>query len=584
MLTVSLLAALAAKSVVLAGATLALLRLARRRTPAERSLIAHLGLLAILLVPLAALILPEWAPLPQHLFAQSSSSAATSIPLASAPPAIAAASGVDAASEVQSSGTVLSLDQIAVWVYAVPLIIMFALMSLAVLRLFGMRRRAEVLVDGDWLSALAGAQRRMGFKHGTALLVSAELRSPISWGVVRPTILLDPRAASSVNDAEAIIAHEMAHVARLDWAKLLVARLACALFWFNPLVWALARESHHLREEAADDSVLLTDIAGSDYATLLVNAARHDNSGALIAAHGVAPGKNSLRRRIVRVLDADARRGPARTGWSVVGLVAVLAIASPLAAFTTVATQAVATAQPPHPARVVHRPAERSVPAPAPAAPQPVALTAAPVAGAPQIEPKISDVPRERDGKVDIDALIAFKATGVTPAYISEMRDALPGSDPQELIGARAVGMDAAYARAMRAIDPQADLGTLIGARAVGVTPDYAQEMRRHFPRLKLEDLISMYATGVTVQDIKAMRASGMDVASPEDVVGVRAITGRRGPPARPRTPRPPRTVRVDQSGTTTIATSHGTYTVRTGPKGTARTVAIARPPEDEDR
>src|SRR3546814_2039916 len=91
----------------------------------------------------------------------------------------------------------------------------------------------------------------MGFKHGTALLVSEELRSPISWGVLRPTIVLSPHAVAAVGEAEAIIAHELAHVARLDWAKLLAARLACALFWFNPLVWMLARESHQLREEAA---------------------------------------------------------------------------------------------------------------------------------------------------------------------------------------------------------------------------------------------------------------------------------------------------------------------------------------------
>ena len=96
-----------------------------------------------------------------------------------------------------------SPETLAVWVYALPLAVMFGMMLLAVMRLFAMRRRAEVLVDGAWLSALAGAQRRMGFKHGTALLVSEELRSPISWGVLRPTILLDPRAVSAVGDAEA---------------------------------------------------------------------------------------------------------------------------------------------------------------------------------------------------------------------------------------------------------------------------------------------------------------------------------------------------------------------------------------------
>ena len=78
----------------------------------------------------------------------------------------------------------------------------------------------------------------------------------------------------------------MAHVARLDWAKLLISRIACALFWFNPLVWMLAREAHQLREEAADDAVLGADIEDTEYARLLVGVARHQCRGMLIGAHG----------------------------------------------------------------------------------------------------------------------------------------------------------------------------------------------------------------------------------------------------------------------------------------------------------
>ncbi len=66
--------------------------------------------------------------------------------------------------------------------------------------------------------------------------MSDDLVSPVSWGVMRPVILLDSRALAATDEAEAIIAHELAHVARLDWAKLLVARIATALFWFNPFV------------------------------------------------------------------------------------------------------------------------------------------------------------------------------------------------------------------------------------------------------------------------------------------------------------------------------------------------------------
>ena len=191
-----------------------------------------------------------------------------------------------------------------------------------------------MLVDGHWLSALARAQRRMGFKHGTALLTSDELASPISWGLMRPVILLNSRAVEASGEAEAIIAHELAHVARMDWVKLLLARVATALFWFNPLVWMLAREAHQLREETADDAVLAADIGDTDYAQLLVGVARHECPGLLLGAHGVAPSKSSLARRVARVLDGKSVRGPAARSFALGVFVGAVLVAAPLAALT----------------------------------------------------------------------------------------------------------------------------------------------------------------------------------------------------------------------------------------------------------
>ena len=202
------------------------------------------------------------------------------------------------------------------------------------MRLIALRARADVLVDAHWLSALARAQRRMGFKHGTALLTSDELASPISWGLMRPVILLNSRAVEASGEAEAIIAHELAHVARMDWIKLLLARVATALFWFNPLVWMLAREAHQLREETADDAVLAADISDTDYAELLVGVARHECPGLLLGAHGVAPSKSSLARRVARVLDGKSVRGPAARSFALGVFVGAVLVAAPLAALT----------------------------------------------------------------------------------------------------------------------------------------------------------------------------------------------------------------------------------------------------------
>ena len=64
MLTTAMLLGLAWKSVVVAALTLGLLRLVRSRTAGERSMIAHAGLMALLALPAAILLLPQWAPLP----------------------------------------------------------------------------------------------------------------------------------------------------------------------------------------------------------------------------------------------------------------------------------------------------------------------------------------------------------------------------------------------------------------------------------------------------------------------------------------------------------------------------------------
>lgn len=482
------------KSLVLGAITLLLLKIASRRLPAERSLIAHIGLLAIMALPLAIILLPEWAPLPKTLVSPAASaerpSGTASLPVPLSPLILAdtetdppgAASDVDSGmSGTTPRGSSLDTQTLLFGAYAIPFAVFAGIMLIAVARLFRMRARAAVVVEPAWLSALAQAQRRMGFKHGTALLVSAELRSPISWGIVRPTIVLDPRAARAVNDAEAIIAHELAHIARLDWAKLLLARIACAVFWFNPFVWLLARESHQLREETADDTVLMTNIAGSDYATLLVSAARHDNRGVLIAAHGVAPAKSSLRRRVERVLDGSVERGAVTGRWTVASAALFIALAAPLAAFSPIGTEAETAS-------------EGSINSDASWVPS---LDAEDVAGrsdpdflaAADVSVNDADTTAspadaegiERSVRVDADDVIAAKATGMTPDYAAEMRSVVGDVAFDELIGARAVGVDADYVRAMRVIDRHAELDEITGARAVGVTPDYARQMRAYF-------------------------------------------------------------------------------------------------------
>ncbi len=75
MMSIAMLLGLAWKSLIVAGLTLMLLRLARSRSAGERSMIAHAGLAALLVLPAAILFLPQWAPLPASWFAESAAPA-----------------------------------------------------------------------------------------------------------------------------------------------------------------------------------------------------------------------------------------------------------------------------------------------------------------------------------------------------------------------------------------------------------------------------------------------------------------------------------------------------------------------------
>jgi len=522
MLDANMLLGFAWKSAAIAGATLLLLRLARSRSSGERSMIAHSGLFALLALPAAILLMPQWAPLPAAWFANAAPVALAAGDLSTtggpvADLAVPVATSVPVAAEAAGSPPVVlpSLGDIAPFLYAVPLVLLFGVMLLAVVRLFAMRGRAEVLVQPSWLSALAEAQRRMGFKHGTALLVSEELRSPISWGVLRPTIVLSPKAVAATGEAEAIIAHELAHVARLDWAKLLGARVACAVFWFNPFVWMLARESHQLREEAADDAVLMADIDGPDYATLLVGAARHDNKAVLLAAHGVAPAKSSLKRRITRVLDGSLKRGPASGGWMLGSLMLLVGLTVPLAAFSATAPEARQAAEEARAVAVASRETARASARTAVAA-QAVAEKEAEAAAA---------------GKpLTPEQLISMRAVGVTPEDVRQMQDERWSVDADDVIAAKASGVDAAYIGQMRRLFPGSDVGDMIGAASVGVDAAYAREIQSYFPGVGLDDLTGMRAMGVDGAYIREMRKAGVVLRTPDDAIALRAVSAPRRP------------------------------------------------------
>jgi beta-lactamase regulating signal transducer with metallopeptidase domain len=296
---------LAAKSLVIAGGILLVLRFMRARSASDRSLVAHLGLAALTALPLGSVLFP-----PLEVTTYQVSFLADAAPAGSGAHALAGS------------------DWLFVG-YAVIALLLLARMLLALMRLVLLTTRARTVADDQWLQALARTRLRIGLARSPALLVSREITSPISWGVLRPKIVLNTDAVAASADTDAIVAHELAHLARADWAKLMLARVSVAVFWFNPFVWLLAREAYQLREEAADDAVLAADVEDMAYASLLVSSARQQN-GLLLGAHGVAPARNSLTQRVQRVLDRGLNRSAGGPRWAAAMVVGMTVLSIPL--------------------------------------------------------------------------------------------------------------------------------------------------------------------------------------------------------------------------------------------------------------
>jgi ribosomal protein L29 len=184
-----------------------------------------------------------------------------------------------------------------------------------------------------WLEAFERARLAAPNPGRLRLLVSDSVPSPLSWGWRNPVILIDPDTMAEAHEADAILAHEVAHVARRDWPALMVARLAAALFWFNPLVWLLEREVVQQAEEAADCEAALC-VEPAHYARTLLMLAQVN--GRLIPANSIAPKGGALARRVRAILDRRLRERPSGSKWTIFAALACIGIAAPVAAMQLV--------------------------------------------------------------------------------------------------------------------------------------------------------------------------------------------------------------------------------------------------------
>ncbi len=370
------------KSGIALGAALCISRILRNRSADLRRLVFSTTIAGMLVAAAATPVLPRvtaamplWFPFQRHTLGTVDAQP-LSMPLLD--DATGRTPPVDRPLPPQTSSRRIDLDA---WLIpliwfggAATLLTRFAINLRGLNRL---RKASDAVTDAGLLAHGARFGRRV------RLFRSDAIGAPVTWGIVRPVILVPAGFEELPADSrDAVIRHELAHIQAHDFLMRGLAEVARALIWFQPLVWIVFRQLREEQELACDNCVLAAGGKPSAYAKLLLDWDARRGMDSLIAV-GIAH-RSCLKRRLYALLDTEVRRDTVAAGGVAGAWFLSLTAALPLAAVSI--TQAIPVQ--PAPAHALqpassapHRPPPRlaqaqtartpvQVPAPQPAARQ----------------------------------------------------------------------------------------------------------------------------------------------------------------------------------------------------------------------
>ena len=372
-----------------AGALL-LCRLLAGRSAALRHVILAASLAGAAAAPLLEIALPRW-----ELAVLSSDPEVTSsgLTLSSRSPTAAT---VAAVGTPDAPSITVATALMGVWGLGVVAVLASLLTGLA--RLVWVTRRCQPIRSGAWRQQADALASRYELRRPIVILESRDRALLLTWGLFTPRIIVPAGARTwAAERIHVVLAHELAHIERRDWLLQIGTEAVRAVYWFNPLIWWTCRRLRDESEQACDDIVLRRGVDARAYASHLLAVARHvlADGRAWAPAPAVAT-SSTLERRIAAMLNSSRSREPLTRASAILAVLAMLAVAAPLAAVTLtersespivvtsaardlalIPVEAPTVAMPPA------QPLRRAAPRPTPAPAAPTAVAAAPLEAAP---------------------------------------------------------------------------------------------------------------------------------------------------------------------------------------------------------
>ena len=289
-----------------------------KASAATRHFVWLFAVVAVLVLPLLSPLLPGWNILPQ--WTTVAQPAAFPVLDANVPsPTVEASEPTSDAVWRSDTSFPVAARKVQVTVRDAMLIAWAVGSALLILRVFAahcfLARLTKACTISNELrlaTIMNDTQRRLGVHGSLQILLDPRRTIPLVCGVFEPRLFLPAEAMEwSDSRVRSVFLHEVAHVRRRDIAVQWLTQFACALHWFNPLVWLAAHRIQAERERACDDLVLASGVRPSEYAEHLLNLATKLAPSAWMDACGVAMARPSrLEGRLLAVLNEQLNRNP----------------------------------------------------------------------------------------------------------------------------------------------------------------------------------------------------------------------------------------------------------------------------------
>lgn len=176
----------------------------------------------------------------------------------------------------------------------------------------------------QWTDRIEQLLIQTGLSIKTRILESPYISTPAVWGFLKPMILLPLGMLNGLSTAqvEALLLHEMYHIARKDHWLNFIQNLLEVLLFFHPVTWLISRRIRLERESCVDALVVAQTSAPLDYAHALVSLSEQKQK-TLKPSLAAVNSKNQLLTRIKNIMLMKPVR--ANTGQKLAAVVTICA-------------------------------------------------------------------------------------------------------------------------------------------------------------------------------------------------------------------------------------------------------------------